>query len=342
MEENLVKGVLDGVYLLRASSGDVYRLVVYGGSVVSSGGGCEEGVYRIFRLSKVAGERKRYVELRIIPEDTLLHYYLVYPYWPEDTLEDKELLIELIPRNTDIYNPWTNQTETVKINRAELLQINTFGHAGDSSYIIDIDAPCPERPINKIYTQGFPDPAAIIDTLQALANWMNTQIDSSGLRAHIWPRLVPDPRIIPVKDTTGITTIGDVPFQAVAIIYTTGGGASTTDNWNDISNLAHGERWLARGKSVADIDYVVNEILKSYFSTHDVTLYLFSINELSGTNKRTSPKDIAYLVIYDNAANLKWEELAGNMPIEVYAYPEGIPIEDTLKLKHHLETYHGY
>ena len=341
-EENLLKGVLDGVYLLRASSGDVYRLVVYGGSVVSSGGGCEEGVHRIFRLSKVAGERKRYVELRIIPEDTLLHYYLVYPYWPEDTLEDKELLIGLIPKKINIYNPWTNQTETVKINREELLQINTL-HTIDNleEYIVYTDAPCPERPIQKIYLQGFPDTQAIIDTLQALADWMNTQIDSSGLRPYTWPRLVPDPRIIPVKDTTGIFDMYDVPLGAVAILYSTGGGATATDEWNDISNVPHYERWLARGISWADIDYVVNEILKAYLSSHDVTLY-FSINGQGGGIKRTTPKDIAYLIIYHNATNHKWEELAGNTAIEVYAYPEGIPIEDTLKLKHHLETYHGY
>ncbi|MCD6589885.1 hypothetical protein J7K74_01715, partial [Candidatus Woesearchaeota archaeon] len=188
----------------------------------------------------------------------------------------------------------------------------------------------------KIYLQGFPDTQAIIDTLQALADWMNTQIDSSGLRPHTWPRLVPDPRIIPVKDTTGIVTLGDVPLGAVAILHTTGGGSTATDYWSDITNVPHYERWLARGKSAADIDYVVNEILKAYLSTYDATLY-FSINGQGGGIKRTTPKDIAYLIIYHNATNHKWEELAGNTAYEVYAYPEGIPIEDTLK--HQGKTY---
>ena len=75
---------------------------------------------------------------------------------------------------------------------------------------------------------------------------------------------------------------------------------------------------------------MVNEILKSYLSTHDVTTYL-SINGIGGGIKRTVPEDIAYLVIYHNATSLKWEELSGHILYEVYAYPEGIPIEDTVK-----------
>ena len=321
-----------GVYILRTSVGESYKITVIDKNTITGIGRETPQTTSPLKISKIAGERNKNIELRIIPNDTTLHQYLAYPYWPEETITNKELLIGLIPRQAHIYNPWTNQIETVRIDRNELLDINTTHNYNDPEYLVYTDGPCPERPIQKIYLQGFPDTQAIIDTLQALADWMNTQIDSSGLRPYTWPRLVPDPRIIPVKDTTGIVTLGDIPLGAVAILYSTGGGATATDEWNDISNVAHYERWLARGISWADIDYVVNEILKAYLSTYDVTLY-FSINGQGGGIKRTTPKDMAHLIIYHNATNHKWEELAGNTPIEVYAYPEGIPIEDTLKHK---------
>ena len=267
-------------------------------------------------IKQVAGERNPNIEITIQTQDTNNHTTKIYPYYKEEQLKNKELLITLIPKKIQAKNI-NNTDTTITITRRNLTdKYNDIDYTTQQNMTY-IESWTTNHPPTTLYFQNWPEEQKqrAIQDIQNINTYTDSIIKLNNLTSNTSPLLT---QPLTIKDTTGIDNEGHVPPYTIVIEYTETNIGTRAWSYNEASTK--GYIYVYTGIATTSIGPFPGEFLGTLWNAHDCSdrtsiFYPANMNTLPSIN------DILEKIIHQQQADICYNTEITNYTQQIY-YPD--------------------
>ena len=253
-----------GTYIIYTEK-ETYKLQTINNTAINTTTQQQKQPKTTYTLKQIAGERNPNIQIQLQFTDTNYHTQNIYPYYTNEQLTNKKILITLTPKTITIYNPYTQDTTTIQITRTNLLEKMMNENPDEQQNKTYIEGWY--KPITTIYLQG--NDTTLINKAkhitQTYQQYIDTILTSNNLTIYTPPTIKNKPNI---KDTTGIGNQYEVPPYTIVIRMESGGAG--TRAWSyDIADINQAYAYYKTGYGDTPIWYYAKEALGLQWAAHD-------------------------------------------------------------------------